>query len=416
MLTSHDGRKEEPMNRHYLMEHISRRLHTLVRFYTAAWEPVETFCARADLQDDHLGTVIANWFCSREASYNIPKNIPVFLSLNQQAVYARIPAGSGLFLLGPVSFSIPVEIRRQDTVPAFSSAFRALIPVCDFHEFMADVLLIANLFRSKCIDEEAILLENCINPQVRQDLEIRYMEHTFENQEIGKLHNPYDQEIREFSSIAKGDLEGLRNSLSEDYPGEVGTLARTPLRQMKNRGIVVVALASRAAMKGGILPEVAYSLSDSYIQKIEDCDDIPTILHLFHSAEYRYAQMVFDHNERKSSQKVTGPNGYAEKCKTYIFSRLHEKIHVREIAKELNINANYLSEIFHKHEGMTVTDYIHTQKIKLAQNLLVYSRYTYSEIASYLGYSSQSHLGRRFKQHTGVTMYQYRNKYGTGSF
>lgn len=66
------------MNRHYLMEHISRRLHTLVRFYTAAWEPVETFCARADLQDDHLGTVIANWFCSREASYNIPKNIPVF--------------------------------------------------------------------------------------------------------------------------------------------------------------------------------------------------------------------------------------------------------------------------------------------------------------------------------------------------
>lgn len=404
------------MNLHYLMEYISRRLHTLVRRYTMSWELLGIFCARTDFQDDHLGEWIKNWFSSRQSSNSLPRNIPAFLSLNQQAVYASVPAGSEIFLVGPVSFSSPVKIQRQDTLPPFDRAFQVLIPVCDLHEFLSDILLITNLFRAESIDEETLLLENCIDPQIRHELEIRYMEYTFENQEIGRLHNPHDQELREFSSIAKGDIEGLKSSLSEDYPGEVGRLAKTPLRQMKNRGIVVVALACRAAIKGGILPEVAYSLSDSYIQKIEDCDDIPTILHLFHSAEYRYAQMVHDHNEKKTLQKMPRPNTYTEKCKTYIFSHLHEKIHVQNIAKELNLNANYLSELFRRYEGMTITEYIHCQKIKLAQNLLTYSGYTYSEIASYLGYSSQSHLGRHFKQYTGITMCQYRNEYGTGSF
>lgn len=160
----------------------------------------------------------------------------------------------------------------------------------------------------------------------------------------------------------------------------------------------------------------AYSLADSYIQKIEDCNDISTILHLFHSAEYHYAQMVHDRITVSSQNGKKAANLHTEKCKTYIFSHLHRKIYVKEIAEKLNINANYLSEIFHAHEGMTITEYIHMEKIKLTKNLLVYSQYTYSQIASYLGYSSQSHLGKQFKAHTGMTMQQYRTTYGVKNF
>lgn len=397
------------MNYHYLMQHISRHLHTLIRRYSLSWELLDSFCARADLQDDGLEALLRDWFSSLETRQDISLNIPVFLCINKQAVYAYIPAGETFFLLGPVFFSAHIEIRHQVTFPTSGDGFRVLLPVCDFQEFVTDVLLLTNLFRKECINEETILLENCINPQVGRELEVKHVEHTFENREIGRLHNPYDQEMREFTSIENGNIEELKNSLSEDYPGEVGKLARTPLRQMKNRGIAVITLASRAAIRGGILPEEAYSLSDAYIQKIEDCNDIPTVLHLFHSAEYRYAQMVRDH--KTEGQKEKQSNIYAESCKTYIFSHLHEKIQIQDIARKLNINANYLSEIFHKHEGITITEYIHREKIKLVKNLLIYSKYTYSEIATYLGYSSQSHLGRQFKQHTGMTMYQYRLQY-----
>jgi len=48
--------------------------------------------------------------------------------------------------------------------------------------------------------------------------------------------------------------------------------------------------------------------------------------------------------------------------------------------------------------------------------MLVYSRYSYSAIANYLGFSSQSYLGAKFKKATGLTLHQYREKYGVKEF
>ena len=50
-------------------------------------------------------------------------------------------------------------------------------------------------------------------------------ENIFEYQENGKLHNPYAQEQREHDSIRRGDIEGLKASINEVYPGEIGKLA-----------------------------------------------------------------------------------------------------------------------------------------------------------------------------------------------
>ena len=52
-------------------------------------------------------------------------------------------------------------------------------------------------------------------------------------------------------------------------------------------------------MRGGVVPEEAYSLSDSYIQKIEKCRDIPAVFHLFYAAEYEYTRMVKELKEQK---------------------------------------------------------------------------------------------------------------------
>lgn len=42
----------------------------------------------------------------------------------------------------------------------------------------------------------------------------------------------------------------------------------------------------------------------------------------------------------------------------------------------------------------------------------MHSPYSYIEIATYLGFSSQGHPGKVFKKYTGMTMRQYREKYG----
>ena len=121
-------------------------------------------------------------------------------------------------------------------------------------------------------------------------------------------------------------------------------------------------------------------------------------------------------NSQKAGRPKKDQNPLIDRCKDYIFKHLHEKIRIQNIADELFLNANYLSEIFRRHEGLTITEFILREKVNLTKNLLAYSPYSYSEIAAYLGFSSQSHLGKVFKKHTGMTLHQYRNQYGVKEF
>ena len=56
-------------------------------------------------------------------------------------------------------------------------------------------------------------------------------------------------------------------------------------------------------------------------------------------------------------------------------------------------------------------NFILKEKIRLAKNLLIYSQYSYLEIADSLSFSSQSHLGKEFKKETGFTLRHYREMY-----
>ncbi|WP_046587524.1 hypothetical protein [Bacillus sp. SA1-12] len=51
--------------------------------------------------------------------------------------------------------------------------------------------------------------------------------------------------------------------------GQMGVLSKKSLlRNQKNLGITVITLATRAAMEGGLHHEIAYTLSDLYIQSL----------------------------------------------------------------------------------------------------------------------------------------------------
>ena len=400
------------MNDQYLMQYISYHLHTYVRKYTNTGALLSEFCARKDLHDTPAGPAILPVYHSDYGSLSFP----VFCSVNARMIYALIPADAFIFQVGPVCLpsSVSLKYTIQDDSLTIESA--DTIPLCEFRAFTTDVLLVYNLFHEEILEESSLLLLNCIHQDIENQARKYFSEIVFKNHKYVKKHNPYDQEIREFSSIENGDLEQLKQSHAEDYPGKIGTLSKDPVRHMKNLGIVVVTLASRAAIRGGLLPEVSFSLSDSYIQSFEECDDIATLFHLIRASEYHYAQMVRDLKNEQHGTASKDKNPHIQKCKDYVFAHLHEKISVQQIANELGLNANYLSELFQKCEHISLTKFIQSEKISLAKNLLIYSHYSYIEIAAYLGYSSQSHLGKQFKEKTGYTLRKYRETFGKKEF
>lgn len=83
-----------------------------------------------------------------------------------------------------------------------------------------------------------------------------------------------------------------------------------------------------------------------------------------------------------------------------------------ESAEGKKVNTSYLSDLFHKIEGITIQQYIRKEKIRLAENMLRYSDYEVKEIANYLSFCSQSYFGNIFRQQTGMTPARYRKKYG----
>lgn len=402
------------MNTFYLLRHISYRLHTFVRQFDSDLTCLNQFCARHDFSD----MLSRNTNLYRQLFQHFNHDLPKMILVNDRILYGTARTEDSYYLIGPVRLSASMSFKyRLNIDKTISEDWIQSVPLCDYSDFITNILLIHNLFHTEIIDHNQFTEDNLENTKTRHSIQQHLSDILFENRESGSHHNPYDQEVREVASIRNGDVEQLKKSWNEDYTGKIGTLAKDRLRNNKNLGIVLVTLASRAAMEGGVVPEEAYSLSDSYICQIEECHDADTAYDLGKQAEYQYCLMVNEVRQNRKNLKRKGEmNHWVNLAKNYIFSHLHDKITVAEIADEIHINANYLSGIFKEYEGISMSEFIIREKIKLTQNLLIYSKYSYIEIAAYLGFSSQSHLGRHFKRITGKTLHQYREEYGVKDF
>lgn len=231
----------------------------------------------------------------------------------------------------------------------------------------------------------------------------------FSNRENQKMHNPYTQELRLLKTIEDGNIEMLQKTWQEPMTGTLGTTAKDPIRNGKNMALYTVTACGRAAIRAGLSAEYIFSLTDSYSQQIEELKNMLLLQPLVEKAELHFTQLVAELKTSKQSADTEPP--LIHRCKDYIFKHLHDTLTVSQIADELQVHPNYLNTLFRRQEGKSLYQYILNEKINLTKNLLTYSDYSYLEIAHYLGFLSQSHLGTRFKSITGMTLKQYRDMY-----
>lgn len=404
------------MNEQVLLSYVSRQLHTYIEKYDSTGQLLFLSSERKDLKDplsDKARLLRAFGQPHYFSAHSVRSKAPLLLCLPELLVYGYVPIPDGFYLVGPVRFSvsdtIPISCYDLEVIPEHIDS----VAVLRFDFYMQNVLLLYNVHQKQdsIIPYQDYYKDYILTSSLSDSVHKDFSRTLFQNQETGQRHNPYEQEYREQSSIENGDLESLRRSIAEDYSGNYGTLSHDSLRNVKNLSIVVITLSSRSAIRGGLSAELAFSLSDSYIQKIEQLRDENQLIQLVRDAEFHYASLVRERREQTKKRQKETKNPYIELCKDYIFSHLHGKLTVAEIAQSLHINANYLSELFVKHEGITLSQYIISERINRARNMLVYSDYSFIEIATYLGFSSQSHLGSHFKKETGYTLKQYRDLY-----
>ena len=391
-----------------LLQYLSKKLHTHAYKLTIDGEITFSCCKVLAFQDTYIKDRDFLDFLLE----SLPQGVPCLRSIRQKDIYGIVTGHNAIYIVGPVSFASPVYLNCDYNELTLEEEIEKYVPQVNPDDYLEDILFLNHMITGVESTTEQIIETNCLNHDHEGKVQKHFNDILFENHENNVHHNPYDQEMREFGSIENGDLIQLEKSLQEDYDGTIGTLAKDPLRNLKNLGIVLVTLASRAAIRGGLSPEISFSLSDSYIQQIEECKDLALVTPLAHKAEFQYAEMVHEIKEKQKGILKKQKNPRINKCKDFIFSHLHDRITLEDLAAEADCNPNYLSQLFKECEGISISGYILQEKINRAKNLLIYSDYSYIEIATYLGFSSQSHLGTQFKKHTGYTLRQYREIYG----
>lgn len=340
------------------------------------------------------------------------KDYPDLFYEKDTILYAVVSLENAKIVAGPVS----TEKHTKDSEHYLmqhhhisdETGFR--LSFCELKVFGSGILMLYHMITGKELTINDLWQKNGIRETDIIEVKGQISSVIFEHQEQELPHNPYDQEVRELDSIRHGDVEMFNRSLAETYRGEVGQLAKNQVRQAKNIAICVIALASRAAISGGMIPEEAFSMVDGYIMKIEDMNNAVKIDSMMRQAEYEFAECVTEihKNQQKNEQK----NELVEWTKNYIYQNFHSDIVIGEIGQKIGVNTSYLSDLFHKVEGTTIQQYICKEKIRLAENMLRYSDYEVKEIASYLFFCSQSYFGNIFRQQTGMTPARYRKKYG----
>lgn len=85
---------------------------------------------------------------------------------------------------------------------------------------------------------------------------------------------------------------------------------------------------------------------------------------------------------------------------------------VTDIAEKFGYHPSYLTSLFKRCSGYTVTEYLNRQRIRVAKNLLVSTpKLTLSEISEQVGIGDEKYFMRLFKRYEGITPTAYREAF-----
>ena len=225
-----------------------------------------------------------------------------------------------------------------------------------------------------------------------------------QNEEDTTYHGTYDAEREMLNMVRNGD-RGIFEYLQNFAISNVGTLANIdsePLRQLKNTSLAGIVLFSRAAIEGGLYPDIALTLTDRYFQAVEACRTLQEIGAVTRMMQEDFVNRVY---------RIRHQQGYTKPVQImvdYIELHIEEVICLKQISSELGYSEYYLSRRFKNEVGVSVKQYIRNVRLERAERLLRNPGITIREISERLHFASESYFIECFKERYGTTPNEYR--------
>lgn len=202
--------------------------------------------------------------------------------------------------------------------------------------------------------------------------------------------------------IAHGDKEGFEKWLKNAPAINAGKISNDYIRQEKNTFITSATLFSRAAIRGGLDFNSALDISDSYILRSENMNSYEDIYNLTVTMIKTYIEKV---------ARLRGEKSYlSNKIGNYLFEHISEKITLDELSDLCYMSKSNLCKRFKEETGLTINEFIVNKRLEEGKRLLKQSNKSIATIAFYLGFSSQAHFSKAFKDAYNISPIKYRNE------
>lgn len=205
--------------------------------------------------------------------------------------------------------------------------------------------------------------------------------------------------------VMNGDVDGLIDGAKKIPSVSSGTLSSHLIRHQKNFFIKLETIVARASIEAGLDVDEIFSLEEMYIRKCESLEDIDRIKNLQYHMIIDFADRVNKMNQYNQNNSLL-----VSQISKYIQNHISESIKTSDIANYLNKSRGRITTEFKNQTGVNLSDFIRIKKIEEAEELLSRTNKSLVFISNYLGFSSQSHFCKVFKDIKGVTPDQYRKK------
>ncbi|MGM0125260.1 hypothetical protein IGI37_002658 [Enterococcus sp. AZ194] len=113
------------------------------------------------------------------------------------------------------------------------------------------------------------------------------------------------------------------------------------------------------------------------------------------------------------AKKVNHTSAKTAYVAEWIRVHLYKELTITEIAEQFEMNANYLTRLFRKEQGVSLKEYILQAKLTHAKYLLTTTIDSIEEVAEHSFFGDSKHFMRIFKNKVGVTPTAYRKTYST---
>lgn len=227
-----------------------------------------------------------------------------------------------------------------------------------------------------------------------------YADSLMVNMELMKKRYDYENELIRAVSLGQEHKVSQLTETFSDFAFE--RRITDPVRNLKNYAIIMNTLLRKAAESGGVHPLYIHDVSSDFAVRIEQVSSVSAASELMAYMFKSYCRLVRKHSMKNYSSAV-------QKVITLINSDLSANLTLRSLAKSQNISAGYLSSVFKKETGKTLTEYIIGERMQLAMRLLSTTSLQIQTIALHCGIMDVQYFSKLFKRHTGKTPKEYRS-------